>query len=325
MARKPRIEFAGALYHVINRGNYRQDLFSAPGTAQAFEKTLFEVSERCGWEVGAYCIMSNHYHLALATPKGNLVEGMHWLQSTFANRFNKFIRETGHVFQGRYKAILVEPGEHWTRVVSYIHLNPVRSGITSVVKLEEYPWSSFPKYLRKRNRSPVLVCEDWLSQLDGLRDTAGGWRAYRQHLQWVEEMDPEEKAKDCAKMSRGWILGTKAFRKAVWEDFRQMDLARDWGGKELRELNEVEWEGLLDACLEKSGKSGSNVRREIKSAPWKAAIGWWMKKQTSVNNRWLGENLNMGAPGMVSRLVGDFAQRSSRVKKPYERVFTSKS
>lgn len=113
MARTPRIQFDGAIYHVINRGNYRQDLFARSGTAEAFEGTLFETCKRCGWELAAYCIMSNHYHLALTTPKGNLVEGVHWLQSTFGNRFHRFIGERGHVFQGRYKVILVEPGATW--------------------------------------------------------------------------------------------------------------------------------------------------------------------------------------------------------------------
>jgi len=77
MARKPRTQFSGAFYHVINRGNFRQDLFSAPGAAEAFKETLGEACEKCGWQLGAYCIISSHFHLALSTAKGNLVEEMH--------------------------------------------------------------------------------------------------------------------------------------------------------------------------------------------------------------------------------------------------------
>ena len=325
MARKPRIQFAGALYHVINRGNFRQDLFTGPGTAQAFEKTLYETCDRCGWELGAYCIMRNHFHLALATPKGNLTEGMQWLQSTFGNRFNKFFKERGHVFQGRYKAILVEPGRHWARVVDYIHLNPVRAGLVSVARLQEYPWSSFSKYIRKRTRPKFLRAEDWMTELGGLADTPTGWRKYRQHLEELNELNPKEKNEAFGEMSKGRILGTTAFRRAVWDEFRKMELARDWGGSELRELNEIEWEKLLFESLVTLGKTEEDISNDKKSVEWKSALAWWMKKGSSVTNRWLGENLNMGAPSAVSRLAGTFARSSPKVIRNYERILTSKS
>ena len=110
MARKLRLEFPGACYHVINRGNYRTDIFRTQGARAAFESCLFEACEKSDWVLHAFVIMRNHYHLALETPDGNLVAGMQWLQSTFANRFNRLRRERGHLFQGRYKALLVEAG-----------------------------------------------------------------------------------------------------------------------------------------------------------------------------------------------------------------------
>jgi REP element-mobilizing transposase RayT len=111
MARKVRLEYAGALYHVINRGNYRQDIFAEDGARLSFEKAIFEACTKARWRLHAFVIMSNHYHLALETPEPNLVAGMQWLQSTYANRFNRFHRENGHVFQGRYKAIVVEDSD----------------------------------------------------------------------------------------------------------------------------------------------------------------------------------------------------------------------
>ncbi len=104
MARRPRIQFAGALYHIINRGNYRRDIFETEGAAQAFEKCLFEACEKSGWRLHAYVIMRNHFHLAVETPQGNLVKGMHWLQGTFATRFNRFRSEQGYLFQRRAKS-----------------------------------------------------------------------------------------------------------------------------------------------------------------------------------------------------------------------------
>ena len=98
MPRKARIEYPGAVYHVINRGNYRRELFMVAGSAGAFEHVLFDACARFGWRLYAYVLMSNHYHLCFKTVDANLVVGMQWLQSTFANRFNRFVQERGHVF-----------------------------------------------------------------------------------------------------------------------------------------------------------------------------------------------------------------------------------
>ena len=135
------MEFEGALYHVISRGNYRKDLFDG-GAAGSFERTLFEACEKRGWLLHAYVIMSNHYHLALETPAGNLVEGMRWLQGTFGIRFNAFRGERGHVFQSRYKSLVIEEGRPLLGLVNYIHLNPVRAGIVDLAGLRGYNPSS---------------------------------------------------------------------------------------------------------------------------------------------------------------------------------------
>ena len=102
MARRLRISFAGALYHLINRGNYRCDVFATDAAARAFLITIDETCRRFGWRVHAYVIMSNHYHLAVQTPQANLSEGMHWLQSTYATRFNRFRGERGR-FRYRWR------------------------------------------------------------------------------------------------------------------------------------------------------------------------------------------------------------------------------
>src|SRR5690242_1381803 len=108
MPRKLRLEFPGALYHVINRGNYRAHVFGTEGARRAFECCLFEACQKSKWVLHAYVIMGNHFHLALETPEGNLAAGMQWLQSTYATRFNRLRDERGHLFQGRYKALVVE-------------------------------------------------------------------------------------------------------------------------------------------------------------------------------------------------------------------------
>jgi putative transposase len=156
VSRPLRIEYAGAIYHVISRGNYRKDLFTVGKSGQSFEKALMQCCQRCGWKLHAYVIMSNHYHLCLETPGGNLVDGMRWLQGTFGNRFNRFTGERGHVFQGRYKALLVGEGESIVSLVNYIHLNPVRAGIVKLENLKDFRLSSFPKFFKRRLKGSGL-------------------------------------------------------------------------------------------------------------------------------------------------------------------------
>jgi len=155
MPRKPRIEYEGAIYHVMNRGNYRDDIFLVEGSGSVFEKTLFEACGRFGWVLHAYVAMSNHYHLALQTPDANLAKGMQWFQSTFGNRFNRLINQRGHIFQGRYKALLIESNHYLLQVVNYIHLNPIRAGLVHIIQLQNYPLSNFPKFFK---RIALRVC-----------------------------------------------------------------------------------------------------------------------------------------------------------------------
>src|SRR5580698_10262019 len=98
MARKLRLEFPGAVYHVINRGNYRADVFSEPKTKAAFAECLFEACRKSAWVLHAFVVMRNHFHLGLETPEGNLIAGMHWLTATFSTRFNRLRNERGHLF-----------------------------------------------------------------------------------------------------------------------------------------------------------------------------------------------------------------------------------
>jgi len=162
-----------------------------------------------GWHVHAYCLMRNHYHLALETPRGNLVSGVHWLQSTFGNRFNRYRGERGRAFQGRYQAILIEPGVPLAQLVDYIHLNPVRARIVALEQLGQFRWSSFRRFTSGALVRPVwLVCEDWLRTKGELADTPAGWENYREHLAWLMADEGRQKAAAFEQMSKGgWKRG----------------------------------------------------------------------------------------------------------------------
>lgn len=301
MARKPRIQYPGALYHVISRGNYRKDLFTIGKTGEQFEKALFEVCQRCGWKLHAYVIMSNHYHLALETPKGNLVEGMRWLQGTFGNRFNKFTGERGHVFQGRYKALLVEPGRSLLGLVNYIHLNPVRAKLVTVEQLKQFTLSSYPK-LFKRKVSDPLVRKDFLSECT-LPDSLAGIRRYSERLILQEEGDPTKKDQLHKKYVKGWAVASDVYKKQLHKDFEKMDVAKDWGGRELQELNEMGYEKRIRSWMRKHRKTQKHITRDKKSADWKIALARELRTQTSATNPWIAQRLNMGDPSNVSRHV----------------------
>ena len=301
MARKPRIQYLGAIYHILSRGNYRKDLFTVAQTGSQFEKALFEACESCGWRLHAYVIMSNHYHLALETPKGNLVEGMRWLQGTFGNRFNKFTGERGHVFQGRYKALLVEPGRSLVGLVNYIHLNPVRAKLVELAHLKHYSQSSYPKYFRREVAAPLLR-KDFLSEC-ALPDSLAGMRRYAEQLELQEEADPKKKNALQKKYVKGWAIATKEYKKNLHAEFKKMNAAKDWGGLDLKELNEMGYEELVEGWLRKHGKTQKHIDEDKKSANWKILLARELRKQTSATNPWIAQRLNMGHPSNVSHQI----------------------
>jgi REP element-mobilizing transposase RayT len=304
MARKLRLEFPGACYHVINRGNYRADVFATEGARAAFEKCLFAACAKSGWVLHAFVIMRNHYHLALETPTGNLSVGMQWLQATFANRFNRRRGERGHLFQGRYKALLVEAGGPLGQVCHYLHLNPVRAGVVPVARLAEFRYSSYWYLRRPAARPGFLQPATALAEAGGLADTPAGRRGYADYLAWQAAEGPAGKSQAYVNLSRGWALGTAGFKAAMVHDHALAAEARAWEGGGAREIRELRWAAELERCLLALGKTGADVHSERKSAPWKAAIALRLKEATQASNRWLGERLHMGRPEAVSVHVG---------------------
>jgi REP element-mobilizing transposase RayT len=141
MARPLRIEYPGALYHVTARGNGRAEIILDDGGRAGFLEILAAMVSRFGWLVHAYCLMDNHYHLLMETPEANLGHGMRQLNGIHTQRLNRAHGRTGHVFEGRYKSILVEKERHLLELSRYVVLNPVRAGM--VGEAGDWRWSSF--------------------------------------------------------------------------------------------------------------------------------------------------------------------------------------
>lgn len=159
MARPLRIEFAGALYHLTSRGDGREAIFLDDDDRKLFLEGLAEVVRDCNWAIHAYCLMDNHYHLLVETPEGNLARGMRQLNGVYTQRFNRKHGRVGHVFQGRYKAILVQEDAYLLELSRYIVLNPVRAGMAC--NPAEWPWSSYCATAGLAE-APVWLCTDGL-------------------------------------------------------------------------------------------------------------------------------------------------------------------
>lgn len=170
MARPLRLEFPGAIYHITARGNAQGEIFFGDEDRSLFLVCLGEVVTRFTWLCHAYCLMDNHYHLLIETPDGNLSEGMRQLNGVYTQRFNRRHGRVGHLFQGRFKAIVVERDSYLLELCRYVVLNPLRARM--VKHIERYPWSSYPATMGLV-ASPEWLKPDWiLSQFGKRRATA---------------------------------------------------------------------------------------------------------------------------------------------------------
>ncbi|MGO8754439.1 MAG: transposase [Gallionellaceae bacterium] len=166
MARPLRLELSGGVYHVTSRGDGREDIYLSDADRKAWLEVFGQVCERFNWVCHAWCQMRNHYHILIETPEANLAQGMRQLNGVYTQRFNRAHKRVGHVFQGRYKAILVERGSYLLELARYVVLNPPRAKM--VKRLETWPWSSYPATCGQTASDPWLQT-DWLLGQFGMR------------------------------------------------------------------------------------------------------------------------------------------------------------
>jgi REP element-mobilizing transposase RayT len=179
VARPLRIEYEGAVYHITSRGNAKKPIFKDDKDRINLLDILQQVNKRYNWLCHAYCLMSNHYHLVIETPDGNLSKGMRQLNGVYTQTFNKMHKRVGHIFQGRYKAILIQKDSHLLEVCRYVALNPVRAGV--VKKPAEWKWSSYQGTVG-REKSHLCLTTEWiLGQFAGRRRLAE--KKYREFVQ----------------------------------------------------------------------------------------------------------------------------------------------
>jgi len=205
MGRPLRIIYPGAHYHVTSRGNEQKDIFKSRRDREQFLSYLESSVTRYGATIHAYCLMTNHYHLLLETPEGNLPEIMRHINGAYTNYYNTKRKRAGHLFQGRYKAILVEADEYLLELSRYIHLNPVRCGLSE--KPEAHPWSSYQDYIELR------PAPGWL-RTNMVMQRFGDSKRYRQ---FVEEMLGKEYESPLQAAVASTLLGSEPFVQEIME------------------------------------------------------------------------------------------------------------
>ena len=302
MARKLRIQFPGAIYHLMSRGDRREDIFRDDVDRESFLKTLADVCVKTGWQVHAFVLMPNHFHLVVETPQPNLVAGMKWFLGTYTARFNRRHKISGHVFAGRYKSLMVGGSGGYLRTVcDYVHLNPVRARLLSAKQpLTSFPWSSLSWIMRgDRERPSWLRVERLFGECGISTDDVAGRAEYVQRLEArrAGEMDEEFQA-----VRSGWCFGDEPFRMEL---LSKIDGAAGDShfGSEFQEAAEVKATRIIDEELRRSLWAEAELELKRKGDPVKLHIARRLREETTVTLQWISARLRMGTKSHLSHLL----------------------
>jgi REP element-mobilizing transposase RayT len=303
MPRQLRIQYEGAIYHLMSRGDRREEIFRDDLDRKDFLRTLGAACQKTGWQVHAYCLMSNHFHLVIETPRANLVEGMKWLLGAYTMRFNRRHKLNGHLFAGRYKSLVIDattPGYLCT-VCDYVHLNPVRAGlVTKRERLQKYPWSSYPSYLRGRQKREPWLRYDRLFGEHGLRNE--GRRSRLEFARRMEERRVEANDPSAERIRRGWFFGAEDFIARLLDRLPR-SVTEHHHGRERNQTDEQRAEAMIAARLKKLGWAKSELAARRKSDPHKVALARELRSQTTMSLKWIAQRLEMGSWTHVSNLL----------------------
>lgn len=301
MPRQVRIQYPGAIYHVMSRGNRRQEIYLDDVDRQDFLKTLAEACQKSGWQIHAYCLMSNHYHLVAQTPNANLVAGMAWLQSAYTIRLNHRHKLIGHVLSGRYKAQLVEgSGNGYLRsACDYVHLNPARAGLLKAQeRLLAYPWSSFGYYLAAPEHRPHWIRVDRLLGEHGLQQDSPAARQEFERRIEARRLEPGDEQALKA-LRRGWCLGSQAFKQQKLEEL-DGQVGQHHFGQMRVEVAQAKAERIIAEEMRRRGWQEAELALRRKRDPGKLEIAVRLRKETTLSVKEIAARLQLGTPASAS-------------------------
>jgi putative transposase len=308
MPRKLRLEYEGAIYHVMNRGDRREAIFKDDRDRERFLETLGQVCLKTDWRVHAWCLMNNHFHLVVETPKANLVAGMKWFLGTYTGRFNRRHKLFGHLFSGRYKALIVDgSGTGYLRTVcDYVHLNPVRARLLrDDQKLAAYRWSSYGEHLKRPGRRVNwLGVGRLLGEMGIPRDSAAGRKEFERRMElrrW------EGKPEQWKRVRRGWCLGGKKFRKELLAAMAER-VGESHYGEERQESGEAKAERIVEEELSRRRWTEKSLRERRKGDPEKVKMALRLRRESIMTLKWIARRLEMGSWTNVSNCLANNAK-----------------
>ncbi|MEK7676139.1 MAG: transposase [Verrucomicrobiota bacterium] len=297
MPRKLRLEYEGAIYHVMNRGDRREDIFLDGEDRVRFLDTLSQACSRTDWQVHAYCLMRNHFHLVVETPQPNLCAGMQWFLGTYTARFNRRHKLAGHLFSGRYKSLMVDGsgGGYLKSVCDYVHLNPVRAKLLGPEQaLQEYRWSSYVEYLKPPSRrAPWLRVERLFGEWGIGQDGAAGRRQFEQVMEKRKQEEQNLENGDWKQLRHGWCWGEKTFREHLLEVIGEQQ-GEQHHGEEIGESVVQKAERLLRGHLAGAGWTEEQLAQSRKGDRVKVGIAAQLRAETTMSWKWIAGRLHMG-------------------------------
>lgn len=295
MARPLRVEFPGAFYHIIHRGNSGCDIFINERDCERFIEYLEEAVSRYGIRIHTYCLMTTHYHMIIETPQANLSAAVKWINVSYAAYFNRKRDRFGHLFQGRFKSILIDADEYLKPLSRYIHLNPIRASI--IEKIETYPFSSYSAFIGKV-KPPKWLEINWLLSLFG-KDRKTACINYRDYVEGIDIADVKDPGKDTV---AGFILGGNDFVSWVKDAF----LSKRSEGKEIPQLRELSPrrspEFIVNAVCSEFGCDADLILKKggKKNLPRDAAI-YLCRELTGKSGVDLGQYFGISGAGITVR------------------------
>ena len=302
MARPLRIEYEGAFYHVTSRGNERKRIFSAKTDYYQFKSYLKEAQKKYRYHLHSYVFMPNHYHLIIETPEGNLSKVMQYINGSYTNFFNRRTHRSGHLFQGRYKAILVDVDSYLLQLSRYIHLNAVRAGL--VDQPQNYPHSSYNSFISKKGEE--IVTRDLIWGMIS-KDKRYGPSRYR----WFVERELKGKSENpLESVYAGSVLGGKLFIREALARLKDNVYRREEVSHRKVLQSRYEAEEIVELMSEHFGISVEELIG--RKGDRRSLLIHLLKNQTAMTNKEIGEFVGGLSYSGVSKVEKRFVEKMKK-------------
>lgn len=306
MSRPLRISFDNAVYHITARGNRKEKIFYSNDDKRIFLQKMDQTSLKYSFICYAYCLMDNHYHLFIKTPSGNISQGMHYLNASYANYFTAKYKINGPLFQGRYKSLLVDEDNYALVLSSYIHLNPLRAGIAK--NLDEYNWSSLLDYLGKRKKELKKLDTQFI--LTKLHNNLSQSRViYKRYL--LENLTMDFPAKD---IYRGIALGDETFIERIESKIKAVGEKREIQTTKYQDSHSSE--EIIQKVSQAFSLTKGEVLKKQRGNIYRQITLYLVKRYSSLSLKEIGKTFNMEytAVSQATRRFEDKIRRDNKIR-----------